>query len=90
MESAYASKEVSIRAMAQSVGKFKGANTVPQQVSMSTSSRKIALSELKELKAAAEQAKLELSYTKIYAPQSGMITNKTVEPVLMFKQVKHY
>jgi len=32
-----------------------------------------------EAKAAAEQGKLNLSYTKIYAPQSGRVVNKSVE-----------
>jgi len=39
----------------------------------------VANARLAEARAQAEQGKLNLSYTKIYAPQSGRITNKSVE-----------
>lgn len=35
--------------------------------------------EIKRLEAEVEQAKLDLSYTKIYAPQSGMVASRSVE-----------
>ncbi len=35
--------------------------------------------EIKKLEAEVEQAKLDLSYTKIYAPQSGMVSARSVE-----------
>lgn len=35
--------------------------------------------EIKRLEAEAAQAKLDLAYTKIYAPQDGLITNRAVE-----------
>lgn len=35
--------------------------------------------DIKRLEAEVEQAKLDLSYTKIYAPQSGMIASRSVE-----------
>lgn len=35
--------------------------------------------EIKKLEAEVEQAKLNLSYTKIYAPQAGMISSRSVE-----------
>ena len=35
--------------------------------------------EIKRLEAEVEQAKLDLSYTKIYAPQSGMVSARSVE-----------
>lgn len=40
---------------------------------------RIANAECDQAKAALEQAKLELSYTKIYAPTSGQVTEKSVE-----------
>ena len=45
------------------------------------SSRKnmVADAELKKLEAAMKQTKLELSYTKIYAPEDGKITNRSAE-----------
>ena len=39
----------------------------------------VANARLAEARAEAEQGKLNLSYTKIYAPQSGRVTNKSVE-----------
>lgn len=79
LQLASANKEVSLKSLDQALGKFKGANTVTQQVSISESQRRMASAEIKQLKAEVEQAKLELSYTKIYAPKSGIITNKSVE-----------
>ena len=35
--------------------------------------------DIKKLTAEVDQAKLELSYTKIYAPQSGMVSSRSVE-----------
>lgn len=35
--------------------------------------------DIKRLEAEVEQAKLDLSYTKIYAPQSGMVSSRSVE-----------
>jgi membrane fusion protein (multidrug efflux system) len=40
---------------------------------------RIANAECDQAKAALEQAKLELSYTKIYAPAAGRVTEKSVE-----------
>jgi len=39
----------------------------------------VANARLSEARATAEQGKLNLSYTKIYAPQSGRVVNKSVE-----------
>lgn len=43
------------------------------------SQKDAALAQIKRLEAEVEQAKLDLSYTKIYAPQDGLITNRSVE-----------
>ena len=40
---------------------------------------KVADAEIKELKAQRDQAKLNLSYTKIYAPQDGTVSSRKVE-----------
>jgi membrane fusion protein (multidrug efflux system) len=79
LQAAYSNKDISLKMLDQANGKFKGANTVDKQVSMSESARKIANAEIKQLQAAVKQAKLELSYTKIYAPSDGVVTNRTVE-----------
>lgn len=67
------------KACDQATEKTKGTNTVTEQVSISDSAKKQALAEIKQLKAAAKQAELDLAYTKIYAPQDGLITSKSVE-----------
>ncbi len=41
--------------------------------------REATLADIQRLEAEVEQAKLNLSYTKIYAPQDGLITHRTVE-----------
>lgn len=46
---------------------------------MSDSQNKVADADIKVLKAQKDQAELNLSYTKIYAPQDGTVSNKKVE-----------
>ena len=50
-----------------------------QQAVFSKEKNKVADAELKRLEAAMRQAELELSYTKIYAPEDGKITNRSAE-----------
>ena len=52
--------------------------TARQRV-FSSKKNMVADAELKKLEAAMNQAKLELSYTKIYAPEDGKITNRSAE-----------
>ncbi|MBQ9244685.1 HlyD family secretion protein [bacterium] len=53
--------------------------TNAEQAIMSDSNKKVADAEINELKALMEQAKLYLSYTKIYAPIDGTVTGKRVQ-----------
>ena len=46
---------------------------------MSESQNKVADADIKVLKAKMDKAELELSYTKIYAPQEGTVSGKRVE-----------
>lgn len=46
---------------------------------LSKDNNRVANADLKELAALKKQAELNLSYTKIYAPQSGTVTNKSIE-----------
>lgn len=46
---------------------------------LSTDKNRVADADLKQLAALKKQAELNLSYTKIYAPQSGSVTNKSIE-----------
>ncbi len=45
----------------------------------SKAKKSAAEAEIKRLEAEVEEAKLNLSYTKIYAPEEGLITNRSVE-----------
>jgi len=46
---------------------------------------RVADADLKELAAKKKQSELALSYTKIYAPQSGSVANKTIEKGTMIQ-----
>ncbi|HIQ88726.1 TPA: HlyD family secretion protein [Candidatus Galligastranaerophilus faecipullorum] len=50
-----------------------------QAVMSSGKNSKVADAEIKELKALRDQAKLNLSYTNIYAPQNGTVSSRRVE-----------
>lgn len=53
--------------------------TQANQNLLSVKSDRVADAELKQLSALKEQAELNLSYTKIYAPQAGYVTGKAIE-----------
>ena len=55
------------------------AQTGPQQVQMQSARAKQALAQVQQAQAALDQAELNLSYTHIVAPESGIITRKSVE-----------
>ena len=63
----------------EALGRLAQANTAPQQVAVSQAQAASAGANLQQLQAAVDQAELELSYTKIYAPESGRVTRKAVE-----------
>ncbi|MDD3435946.1 MAG: HlyD family secretion protein [Candidatus Gastranaerophilales bacterium] len=46
---------------------------------LSKDSNRVADADLKQLAALKKQAKLALSYTKVYAPQNGTVANKSIE-----------
>jgi membrane fusion protein (multidrug efflux system) len=60
-------------------GRFAQANTAPQQVAVSEAQAQTASASIEQLQAAVAQAELELSYTKIYSPDTGRVTHKSVE-----------
>lgn len=57
----------------------KAKQETAEQSILSKTQDKVADADLKALKALRDQAELNLSYTKIYAPQSGTVTNKKLE-----------
>lgn len=79
IKAAQANKDAVEKSLNQALGNFKAANTAGEKISMSNAANKMALAEIKQLKAAEKEARLKLSYTKIYAPKSGRITNRSIE-----------
>jgi len=65
--------------VSEAQGRLAQANTAPQQIAVSEAQAKTAGANLESLQAALDEAELQLSYTKIYAPESGRVTRKAVE-----------
>jgi membrane fusion protein (multidrug efflux system) len=63
----------------QAQAMLKYAETGPQQVAAQSAHAKQALAQVAEAQAQLDQAKLNLSYTKIVAPAAGIITRKSME-----------
>ncbi len=63
----------------EALGRLAQANTRPQQIAVSQAQESSAQAHIDELQAAVDQAELELSYSKIYAPESGRVTRKSIE-----------
>ncbi len=64
---------------ASSEASYKGAQTGPQQVAAQSARAKQALAQVQQAQAQLDQAQLNKSYTKIVAPEDGIITRKSVE-----------
>ena len=63
----------------ESRGRLLDANAAPERIDVSQSQADAAESQIGAAQAAVDQAELELSYTKIYAPEDGYVTQKTIE-----------
>lgn len=78
----YEEGAVSKQTLDAAQAKYDGAQanlTQAEQSLLSSNGGKVADADLKEIKAMKSQAELNLSYTKIYAPQSGTVTSRRVE-----------
>lgn len=64
----------------QAEGKLQEAQARPEQIRVRRADFESATAELERARAILQQAELNLSYTKICAPESGYITKKSVEP----------
>ncbi len=65
--------------VSEAVGRLAQANTAPQEIAVSEAQAATANASTEQLRAQLAQAELELSYTKIYAPEDGRVTRKSVE-----------
>jgi len=77
---AKAQLELAEKQVQQAKGRLLEAQSAPEQVQVRESDLQSASSLKDQQSAAVRQAELNLSYTKIYAPDSGYITKKSVEP----------
>jgi len=78
----YAEGAVSKQTLDSAQAKYDAAQarlTSAEESLLSNNDSKVADAEIKEIKALKEHAELNLSYTKIYAPQTGTVSNRRVE-----------
>jgi|SRR3954447_4694320 membrane fusion protein (multidrug efflux system) len=86
VEQARASMDAAQQQVTQAEGKLvqaqanlRVANTAPKQMQISRAKAESALAQVQRMKALLDQAQLNLQYTKVIAPVSGIISNRTVE-----------
>jgi membrane fusion protein (multidrug efflux system) len=65
--------------LAQSEASLKNAQTAPQQVAIQKARADQAAAVVAQAQAQLDQARLNLSYTRIIAPEAGIVTRKSVE-----------
>lgn len=63
----------------QAKARLAAARSAPREIAYSRSQLEMAKADVIKAKAQVEQAELDLSHTKLYAPCSGYVTRKTVE-----------
>ena len=79
LEAANSAVRVAKDRVATAQASLKYAQTGPQQVAIQKARADQAAAQALQAKAALDQARLNLSYTKIVAPTAGIITKKSVE-----------
>ena len=63
----------------ESTGRLADANAAPERIAVSESQINTSQASIEQAQAAVHQAELDLSYTKIYAPEDGFIARKNIE-----------
>jgi len=63
----------------QAMGQLSQAKTAPIQVNLSKSAKAQALAKISQARAALKSARIQLGYTRIYAPCDGQVSKKSVE-----------
>jgi membrane fusion protein (multidrug efflux system) len=79
LEASQAAVRVARDRVTSAQASFKNAQTAPQLVAIQKARADQAAAQVQQARAALDQAKLNLSYTKIVAPTAGIITKKSVE-----------
>jgi len=86
VDAARASMDAAQQQVTQAEGKLVGAqanyryaSTAPKQMQISRAKADSALAQVQRMKAQLDQAQLNLQYTKVVAPVTGIISNRTVE-----------
>jgi membrane fusion protein (multidrug efflux system) len=64
----------------QAEGRVSEAKSAPQQIEVRHADVSSLRAQVEQQQAAVQQAELALSYTRIYASESGYVTRKSVEP----------
>ena len=75
-----ASLNLAEKQVRQAGGRLQEAQSAPDQIRVRQSDLQSAKAQKEQQNAAVQQAELNLCYTKIFAPDSGYITKKSVEP----------
>ncbi|HVE58597.1 MAG TPA: HlyD family secretion protein [Pyrinomonadaceae bacterium] len=63
----------------ESTGRLQDAQAAPERLAVSETQVGTSEASIEQAEVAVHQAELDLSYTKIYAPEDGFVTRKTVE-----------
>jgi membrane fusion protein, multidrug efflux system len=63
----------------ESSGRLQDAQAAPERIAVSESQVDTSAASIEQAATAVRQAELDLTYTKIYAPEDGFVTRKTVE-----------
>ncbi len=66
--------------LAQEHARLASAQAAPDQIAQSRAQADQLAAQIAQYEAAVHQAELDLSYTKLYAPEAGRVTRKSVEP----------
>ncbi len=78
-EQSLAQVELTKSQIGESIGQLQDANAAPERIAVNESQIGTADATITQAEAAIKQAELELSYTKIYAPEDGTVTRKNIE-----------
>lgn len=78
-QTALAQIESSKSQVNESTGKLQEAQSAPQRIAVDQSEVTTADAQIRQVEATAAQAELDLSYAKIYAPEDGYVTRRTVQ-----------